>query len=247
MTAQIKGFLPTIGEESEAANIQEYYTRLIRGTTHNLNNVLTIFHGYLSIIEMEASDNELLKEALMHMQTGAETATTLLQDVLSASSRVMLDPQEVDLVNFAEHLPEFLAQKFTRWEQVKVLVGDGLPTITTDVRRVREVIYLLLQNAMDATEDMPDAQIELCLVRWPEEGDGVMVEIADDGPGINGANISRIFEPFFTTRKDKKRLGLGLPKVMGMTQRLGGTIEIYSQPGDGTVARIMLPNRAPED
>jgi two-component system cell cycle sensor histidine kinase/response regulator CckA len=247
MTSQIKGFLPTVGEESDAAIVQEYYTKLIRGTAHNLNNVLTIFHGYLSIIEMEASENELLKEALTHMQTGAETATNLLQDVLSASSRVMLDPHEVDLAAFAESLPEFLAQKFKRWEQVKVLVGDDLPRVTTDVRRLREVIYLLMANAMDATEDMPDAQIEICLVRWPEQGDGVMLEIADDGPGINGANIGRIFEPFFTTRKDKKRLGLGLPKVMGMTQRLGGTVEIYSQPGDGTVARVILPDHVPED
>lgn len=247
MTAQTKGFLPNIGEESEAAHVQEYYTKLIRGTAHNLNNVLTIFHGYLSIIEMEAHENELLTEALTHMQAGAETATSLLQDVLSASSRVILDAVDLNLASFAETLPEFLAQKFPRWEQVKVLVGDDLPLIHTDPRRLREIIYLLLANAMDATQDMPDAQMEICIVRWPEDGNGIMLEIADDGPGINAANIGKIFEPFFTTHKDRKQLGLGLPKVMGLTQRLGGSVEIYSQPGDGTVSRVILPNRLPEE
>lgn len=247
MTAQIKGFLPTHGEQSEAAVVQEYYTRLVRGTVHSLNNVLTIFHGYLSIIEMEASENELLKEALTHMQGGAENATSLLQDVLAASSRVVLEVSEVNLTEMAESMPEFLARKFTRWEQVRVLVGEDLPKIHTDPRKVRELIYLLLANAMDATEDMPDAELEVCLVRWPEDGEGIMLEIADNGPGINGANINRIFEPFFTTRKEKKQLGLGLPKVMGIAQRMGGMVEVYSQPGDGTVARVMLPPAAPED
>ncbi|HER19623.1 MAG TPA: HAMP domain-containing histidine kinase, partial [Chromatiales bacterium] len=69
----------------------------------------------------------------------------------------------------------------------------------------------------------------------------VVIEIVDDGVGIEPEALNRIFEPFFTTKEGEAGLGLGLAVTYGVVQRHQGTINVKSTPGQGTTITIILP------
>jgi signal transduction histidine kinase len=89
---------------------------------------------------------------------------------------------------------------------------------------------------MDATERTPGGRVE---VRLADRGDGVVIEIADNGVGIQPEHREKIFLPFYTTKPTGT--GLGMPIVKKLMDLHGGEIEIDSAPGRGTTVRLILP------
>jgi len=79
------------------------------------------------------------------------------------------------------------------------------------------------------------------------EGDYIVVEVADDGPGIPEANLTRIFDPFFTTKPVGKGTGLGLSICYGIIKKMGGDIEVRSTVDAGTTFRVKIPIPTDED
>jgi len=73
------------------------------------------------------------------------------------------------------------------------------------------------------------------------EGNYVKISVEDHGGGISEEDLSRIFDPYFTTKEIGKGTGLGLPMVMGFVRQSKGYMSIRSEPGKGTVVRIILP------
>jgi two-component system NtrC family sensor kinase len=69
----------------------------------------------------------------------------------------------------------------------------------------------------------------------------VLITLADTGPGIPSANLSRIFDPFFTTKPVGKGTGLGLSICYGIVKKMGGEIDVYSEIDRGTVFSIRIP------
>ncbi|MFH0822678.1 MAG: HAMP domain-containing sensor histidine kinase, partial [Pseudomonadota bacterium] len=69
----------------------------------------------------------------------------------------------------------------------------------------------------------------------------VVVDVADDGPGIPEANLQRIFDPFFTTKPVGKGTGLGLSICYGIITKMGGRISVNSAMGLGTTFHIQIP------
>jgi signal transduction histidine kinase len=92
----------------------------------------------------------------------------------------------------------------------------------------------LVRNAIQAMPDGGSLQIVIAPVN-----DRVELTVQDSGVGIPPANLARVFEPFFTTRSGGS--GLGLALVKSTTDRLGGQIDLESEPGRGTRARVSLP------
>ena len=77
----------------------------------------------------------------------------------------------------------------------------------------------------------------------PEEG--ALVEVEENGCGIAPEHLDRLFEPFFTTKPVGQGTGLGLSISYGIVRDHGGTIEVESQPGEGSCFRVWLPRRPP--
>ena len=78
-------------------------------------------------------------------------------------------------------------------------------------------------------------------VRSFDEGEFVVVEVEDNGPGIPSEVVPRIFDSFFTTKPRGIGTGLGLPISLGIIRSLGGQLTVDSRPGEGATFRVRLP------
>jgi signal transduction histidine kinase len=108
---------------------------------------------------------------------------------------------------------------------------------------LQQVLVNLGLNALDATS--PGGHLAIRARRQEAE---IIIEVEDDGIGINPSLGRRVFEPFFTTKAPDRGTGLGLAVSYGIVQQHGGSIDFESTPGNGTVFRIVLPilEQAPE-
>lgn len=96
----------------------------------------------------------------------------------------------------------------------------------------------LIQNACDATATTPQPSLHIAGMvsdRW------LTIIFRDNGPGIASEHMAHLFEPFFTTKPVGQGTGLGLAMAYGIIQQSGGTILVESEPGRGSVFRILLP------
>jgi signal transduction histidine kinase len=143
--------------------------------------------------------------------------------------------QNVDIVKSLETTLTILNHKLKRgivvhrdYQPVPLLVnsfGSELNQVWTNI----------IDNAIDAMGGKGELQ-----VRTYRTDDSVVVEIADNGPGISSEILPHIFEPFFTTKKVGEGTGLGLDTAMRIVRKHRGTIEVTSKPGD-TRFQIWLP------
>jgi PAS domain S-box-containing protein len=106
--------------------------------------------------------------------------------------------------------------------------------------QLAQVFLNLLINAAQALDESPASRNRVA-VRAASAGDAVVVEIADNGPGIPPEHLTRIFDPFFTTKPVGVGTGLGLSISYGIVKALGGDITVDSTVGEGTSIRVRLP------
>jgi len=121
-------------------------------------------------------------------------------------------------------------------------VPEDVPPIICDPAQTAQMVLALVMNALEATEAGGYVKIS---VRRQEDGDGVVLEVADDGRGIPPENLNQIFEPFFSTKEQTYGAGLGLAVVYGIVNRHHGRIDVDSTPGIGTTVTIQLPATQP--
>lgn len=109
----------------------------------------------------------------------------------------------------------------------------------------------LVSNAMDAMPNGGELNVEILPVSLDQEfieihgygkaGAYVLLSVSDSGVGMDKGTQSRIFEPFFTTKQQGKGTGLGLSMAYGIVKKHDGFINVYSEPGTGTIFKIYLP------
>ena len=114
--------------------------------------------------------------------------------------------------------------------------GD-IPDIECLPSQINQVVMNVLVNAAHAI----GTKRGTITIKTESRGDNVMLEISDNGSGISKENMSRIFDPFFTTKPVGQGTGLGLSLSYGIIQKHNGQIDVESEPGKGTLFRIVLP------
>jgi signal transduction histidine kinase len=123
--------------------------------------------------------------------------------------------------------------------KVRVDFPSNLPRVEGEARALNQVFLNLLKNAAESFAGESGC---IDLTARPE-GDAVVVEIRDDGPGIAPEMRQRVFEPFFTTKRKERGSGLGLSICRRIVSQHKGSIELESDPDRGTIVRVRLPTR----
>jgi CheY-like chemotaxis protein len=123
-------------------------------------------------------------------------------------------------------------------------LDPALAPVEGDPGQLGQVVMNLVANAAEAGAGLVSVSTRCAALSGAVESadpdrDGVLLEVADDGRGMDAATRTRIFDPFFTTRADGR--GLGLAVVHGIVSAHGGAIDVESEPGSGTHVRVWLP------
>lgn len=233
-TQQIREMQSVIVRSEKLASLGE----LAAGIAHELNNPLTGIVLHASIIEEDKDLPPNLKDELHTITWEADRCARIVKNLLDFSRKT--EPRKAmnnlnDTMDRALSLVEHLAA-FQNIEVVKDYAQD-LPELLLDPGQIEQVFVNMFVNASQAMEEEGKLTLQ---TKFDEEKGSVTVRIQDTGQGIPEENLSRIFDPFFST-KGARGTGLGLSVSYGILEGHGGTIEVQSKVGEGTVFTITIP------
>ena len=178
-----------------------------------------------------------VEAALLDAEEGAQRLIDIADSILLSSRSEPGDREPVDLAHVLHSV-----LRLTRSEAIhraRLLIAQSAkPRIYGSATRVGQVLLNLVLNALQALPDRPIERNEVKLSLDERDGRAI-VEVADNGVGIEPGNLSHIFDPFFTTKK--KGTGLGLAISKQIVEEMGGQIHVESRPGQGTRFRISWP------
>lgn len=182
---------------------------------------------------------EELPQMLDEMLAGGRRIKHIVEDLKAYARREdapRLEPVDVNgVARAAARLVDNSIRKATR--RFALELAPRLPPVRGNAQRIEQVLVNLLLNACQA---LPDAGRAIRLTTR-EQGDEVLLEVADEGVGIPPEHLSRLTEPFFTTKRESGGTGLGLSVSERIVREHGGTLTFRSAPGAGTIATLALP------
>ena len=226
----------------------EFQDQLVRGIAHRMNNILTLFHGYVGLLLDNQKLDPQTMEGLAKIKEGAAAASEVMDRTHSLARPSTLVWREVKLADFLRTMKPSLMTYCGPRTELEFDLPDDVPPVWADAGRVKTIIFELLRNALEATFGT-GGTVRVAIRTVPAPGGTrtsqpwVSLTIADDGPGVPENAGERIFQPFFTTKKRKSNAGLGLTVALTFVQHLGGILRSNSVPGN-TEFQVLLPSRS---
>ncbi|MGD0970293.1 MAG: FIST N-terminal domain-containing protein [Desulfobaccales bacterium] len=237
----------------------EVVGRLAGGVAHDFNNILTAIMGYNEIVMMSFREEDPIFRHLEGIRKSAERAAALTRQLLAFSRKQLLQPRVTNLNTVITNLEAMLRRLIGEDINLVILLDQALKAVKADPAQFEQVIMNLVINARDAMPMGGKIIVQTANVylnetftrRHPElqPGPYIQVSVIDHGLGMDPETLAHIFDPFFTAKASGKGTGLGLSTVYGIIKQSGGHIEVSSQPEEGTVFEIYLPQieDSPED
>jgi PAS domain S-box-containing protein len=217
---------------------------LIAGVVHELNNPLSVVIGHVQLLRRAAEGGPLAARATK-IGDAAERCARIVKNFLALARQHPPQRQPAHINQIVREALDLLAYQL-RVDGVEVLLdlAPDLPVIHADPHQLQQVLLNLASNAHQAMREVQDARRLTVTTRAEASGSGVVVEVADTGPGIPPAVRERVFEPFFTTKPPGQGTGLGLSLCHGIVAAHGGTIRLADRPGAGASFVVTLPATA---
>jgi len=225
--------------------------QLAGGVAHDFNNLLTVILNYATFI---AEGETIEPDVRWHAQQIVDAsvrAGRLTSQLLTFARREPLHLEPVDLNAIVADVRDLLARTLDEHVRVEVVSEPDLPLIAADRGQIEQVLVNLAVNAREA---MPDGgtltittdrvELDANYTRLHPEavaGAHVHLSVRDTGAGMSPDVVLRAFEPFFTTRHKGDGIGLGLATVYGIVTETGGSIDLHSREGVGTIVDAYFP------
>jgi signal transduction histidine kinase len=238
--------------------------RLVAGVAHEINNpvgtsltVATALERKTAIIATELAQGTLLRSSLLEfLQINREASSQLIANLNHAAEliqsfkqvatdRNQSNQRTFDLGGLTEQIvlslrPGLGEKNLT----LKVECEPDLTMISYPGSYGQVLTNLFLNSVTHAFADGKEGSIEIKVLAAGK--DSVEILFCDDGCGMSADDRRKAFDPFFTTRRGQGSTGLGLHIVHSLvTNHLGGRLQLYSEPGEGTKVRLILPRMAP--
>lgn len=234
------------------AQKMEVLGTLTGGVAHEFNNILTATIGYASLLQMKLKEDDPLSIHVEQILASSERATNLTQSLLTFSRKQIMNPRPVNLNEIIKKVEKFLLKVIGEDIELRTLLTNTDMTVMADQNQIEQVIVNLATNARDAMPEGGLITIETSIVELDEDylkiynyevnpGRYTLIAFRDTGMGMDEPTRERIFEPFFTTKEVGKGTGLGLSIVYGIIKQHHGYINVYSEPGKGSIFKIYLP------
>ncbi len=216
--------------------------RLAAGVAHEVNNPLAIINEKAGLIEdilkpsKDFAERSELLSIAQSIQASVRRCSAITHNLLDFARRIDIRPESIGLEALLRNVLTFLDKEaIRRGIRVNVTMDDPTWTIISDRGKLEQVFLNIINNAFAAVESQ--GRIQICVEKDTDAR--AVVRIRDNGHGISKEDLPHIFEPFFT--KKEHGSGLGLSITYGIVAKLGGTIEVESEVGQGTCFTVTLP------
>lgn len=210
---------------------------------HEIKNPLTFVWNHLrSLRRVDELTGDEAREKIDEAYEGAERIRVISNEITHLSHGG--DGGELETVSLKQVLDSAIRMAEPEIQHRATVVREyarGDLYVRGSRTRVMQVFLNLIVNAAQAIDPGDHAQNTITVRARSTDRDRVCVEVQDTGPGISPQLLRRIFDPFVTTKPAGRGTGLGLSICRRIVHSLEGTIELQSHPGQGTVARVVLP------
>ncbi len=256
---------PVPGEEKECVGaavsltditsmkmLDQLKSEFVAKVSHELRSPLSTIHEQLALvlsdIVKEGKDPHLLVRAKEKTRGLISLISDLLDLSRIESGMLRHDPKPVCIDDLLKSIADFMTTNASAKHQTLTLDIIGMqpfPPITADPISLESIFGNLIANAINYTPENGKIKVRAELVGEPESRRKIRVAVADNGFGIEGKYLDKIFDRFFRVKNEKTRYitgtGLGLPIVKSLTEAMGGTIAVESEPDRGTTFTVTLP------
>jgi two-component system OmpR family sensor kinase len=242
MLAQIQRAVAASEASAEKAHLSEdRMRRFITDASHELRTPLTTIRGFAELYRQGGGDVDM---AMSRIEGESKRMAGLVDDLLllaQLDAQRPLDRRRVDLLGLASdavHDAKSIAPN--RPIAMEFISGPGTPEVIGDEGRLRQVLGNLVANALQHTPaDVP------VTVRVGTSGADAVLEVADQGPGMQQQDADRVFERFYRADSSRTRAsggaGLGLSIVDSLVRAHGGRVSVTTGSGEGCCFRVVLP------
>jgi len=234
-------------EIEELKKLEAYRREFIGNVSHELKTPIFNIQGYvLTLLEGGLDDPAINREYLRRTEKSINRMIAIVKDleIIShlESGELKLKIIKFDLLSLTKEVIEFLEMK-AKEKNISIVFGDNYePAVMVegDREKIRQVLINLIDNSISYNDKNPGKT----KISYFDMDENILVEVTDNGVGIDKKDIPRLFERFFRTDKARSRerggTGLGLSIVKHIIEAHGQTINVRSTPGVGTTFAFTL-------
>lgn len=226
----------------------ELIGRLTGGIAHHFNNTLMTILGFVDLSRGHG-DIKQIEENLDVIENAGREASRMVNTLLAMGGQQSLN---LRIQNAGRLVEEVVARgEAILMQDVGIELDVNSPGISIDVDNdvFEQMMLAMLHNAKEASESSPNVRVSVDTRTLeatlsdenPYATDFCVIGIEDSGHGIEPENLKKIFEPFYSTKPEGMSSGLGLAVALGIAEQMGGTIQVQSTPGEGSLFEILLP------
>ena len=248
---QMKSEKKNLEVKLQQAQKMESIGTLAGGIAHDFNNILFPIVGHTEMLLEDVSEDSPFRASLNEIYTGALRASELVKQILTFSRQESGELKLMKMQPIIKEALKLIRSTIPTTIAIKQDLSPACGVIKADPTQIHQIVMNLTTNAYHAMEDtggelkvsLNEVELGALDLINPNMATGVYVclTVADTGKGMDKNIINKIFDPFFTTKEKGKGTGMGLSVIHGIVTSMNGAIQVYSEPGKGTVFNVYLP------
>lgn len=227
---------------------------LAGGIAHDFNNLLAAIMGNAELARNKIGLKSAAAEHVENIISTCDHAADLCKQMLAYAGKGSYELEVLNLNEMVKSMAKLIRASVSSNIVLKMKLDNKLPGLEGDAAQVQQLILNFIVNSAEAigkeggeikvttgTRHVDRAALEQ-LYNGPElpEGEYVIIEVRDNGCGMDEVMQSRIFDPFYTSKETGS--GLGLSAVLGIVRGHRGAIQLFSAPGEGSAFRVYFPS-----
>ncbi len=252
MSAMVKDITEIRLLEQEFLQTQklEGLGNIAAGIAHDFNNLLGIIMGYSDLLMQSDYEPEKFDRAIRAISKATDRGKSLVKQLLTFARKTATNFSNLSVNDTVAEIERLLAETFPKTIEIHTELQKNIPNVLADSTQIHQVLLNLCVNARDAMQRGGELSISTRTVegnslylKHPEalNTEYVLIQVRDNGIGMNNETRDHIFEPFFTTKGIGKGTGLGLAVVYGIVESHRGFVDVASKLSAGTTVSVYLP------
>ncbi|MBI5865294.1 MAG: response regulator [Planctomycetes bacterium] len=222
----------------------------------DFGDLLTGVGGYIELAQNRGERDPELCNLLKQARSGVQRVSQLTEQLQAYAGKPLFVLKNLRIAEIVDEVIRLLRSTLSKRCVIEVEAAPNLPPLSGDAVQIRQLMLNLLLNAVEAlagregritararAEECGREAFEHCVAgSTAVPGPYIVLEVADNGPGMDSLLQAQIFEPYFTTKEPGR--GLGLAAALGIVRGHRGAISVSSVPGSGSLFRVYLPVQA---